>query len=77
VHAQCAPALASSLNLRLLEIRRLAQWLPDMHQDARFTVFSLPFEDLDLVDEHVPELRFMLDEEVCEALNIWGPYNQY
>lgn len=48
----------------------LTKWLLHVYEYTRQVSLRLALEDLYLVEIHVPQLSFMLYEEVREALNI-------
>jgi hypothetical protein len=54
----------------LLCISSFLSRLARMNKDARELRAGFPHEDLDLLDEHVSELRFMLDEHVRKGLDV-------
>jgi len=54
-------------------------WLGYMRDDTRRLAHRHALEDLDLLDVHVAQLRFVLNQHVCEALHVrsaWSHVSQ-
>lgn len=46
-------------------------WLGYMRDDTRRLAHRPARKDLDLLDVHIAQLRFVLNKHICEALHVW------